>query len=307
MFELTASVLVGAGILLFFLGFALRLMMPNRIAATLESYEAGPRTLAELEMSRPFGERVVIPTLRWLARLIGRFTPERNVEMLRHRLEVAGSPNNWTVVDFMGLQVLIAIAATIIAIPFTLFSSAALLLKLTLVVSAAMLGLYLPLIWLSFRASNRQASIQRSLPDALDLISISVEAGLGLDAALQRVTTKWNHDLSREIARALSEIRVGKVRRDALRDMAARVDVDDLSNVVAAIVQAEQLGVSITKVMRIQSEQMRIKRRQRAQEKAQQAPIKMLLPLGFLIFPSLFIVILGPSVLRLLSGGLIPK
>jgi tight adherence protein C len=149
----------------------------------------------------------------------------------------------------------------------------------------------------------------RSLPDALDLLTICVEAGLGFDAALARVADKWNNELSREFARALQEIQLGKLRREALRSMADRIDVPEVSTFVAAIVQAEELGVSIAKVLRIQAEEMRRRRRQRAEELARQAPIKMLPAIAFLIFPAIFVVLLGPAVIRIMTmemsfGGL---
>ena len=146
--------------------------------------------------------------------------------------------------------------------------------------------------------------IVKTLPDALDLLTISVEAGLPFDGAMQRVAEKWDNELSKGFQRMLTEMRVGKSRRDALRDMSDRMDVPDVTSFVAALVQADTLGISIAKVLRIQSEQMRIKRRQRAEEKAQQAPIKMLIPMTFLIFPTILIVILGPAVLVLKNSAI---
>lgn len=304
---LTASCLLPLGILIFFLGFALRAFAPDPMSKMLQQYGARPRTMEQIELSRPFGERVVTPVLRGFARALSRLTPQRNMEMLQHRLAVAGNPNNWTALDFLGVRGITALLFLGISILVAGTSRASPFFGLLLVVAAGMLGFYLPLIWLNLRARSRQAEIQKALPDALDLLTISVEAGLGLDSAIQRVTQKWDNELSRGFGRVLSEVRVGKLRREALRDMADRMDVQDISNFIAAVIQAEQLGVSITNVLRIQSEQMRIKRRQRAQEKAQQAPIKMLIPLAFLIFPSMFIVLLGPAVLRLLTRGLLPR
>jgi tight adherence protein C len=162
-----------------------------------------------------------------------------------------------------------------------------------------LLGFFLPSIWLGRRIKGRQDEIIKTLPDALDLLTISVEAGLPFDGAMQRVAEKWDNELSRGFQRLLTEMQVGKSRRDALRDMADRMGVPDVTSFVAALVQADQLGISIAKVLRIQAEQMRIKRRQRAEEKAQQAPIKMLLPMTFLIFPTILIIILGPAFLVL--------
>jgi tight adherence protein C len=168
-------------------------------------------------------------------------------------------------------------------------------------------GFMMPNIWLSTKISARKGAITRALPDALDLLTISVEAGLGFDLALAKVVEKWNNALTMEFARVLTEMRVGKPRRESLRDMVARTEVGDVTAFVAAIIQADQLGVSISRVLQIQSEQMRIRRRQRAEEKAHQAPVKMTFPMVFLIFPALLIVILGPAIPRImetLGGGL---
>jgi tight adherence protein C len=157
----------------------------------------------------------------------------------------------------------------------------------------------LPSLYLSATISRRQDAIIKKFPDALDLMSICVDAGLPFDGSMARVNEKWDDPLADEFGRVIYEVQLGKSRRQALRDMADRMDVNDVSSFIAAILQAEHLGVSIGKVLRIQSEQMRIRRRQRAEEKAHQAPIKMLFPLVFLIFPSMFIVLLGPAALQL--------
>jgi tight adherence protein C len=171
------------------------------------------------------------------------------------------------------------------------------------------IGYLLPEFWLGRRISARQRLIVRMIPDTLDLLTISVRAGLGFDAALAKVVEKLPGPLSDEFRRALAEVRVGKARRDALRDMIPRTNVQSLSNFIGAIIQAEQLGVSISKVLQIQSEQLRIERRQHAEELAARAPIKMLFPLVGCIFPSLFIVILGPaiiSIVKTLGSGVVP-
>jgi tight adherence protein C len=170
-------------------------------------------------------------------------------------------------------------------------------------------GYLMPEFWLGGRIKKRQKVILRSIPDTLDLLTISVRAGLGFDAALAKVVEKLPGPLSDEFRRALAEVRVGKTRRDALRDMVPRTQVAPLSNFIGAIIQAEQLGVSISKVLQVQSEQLRIERRQRAEEMAAKAPIKMLFPLVGCIFPALFIVILGPAIIKImgtLGSGAIP-
>jgi len=164
-------------------------------------------------------------------------------------------------------------------------------------------GFFMPTIWLGSRIRSRQDAIIKALPDALDLLTICVEAGLGFDAAMTKVTDKWDDPLALEFGRVGQEMALGKLRREALRDMANRMDVSDVSTFIAAVIQADQLGVSMAKVLRIQSEQMRLRRRQRAEEKAHQAPIKMLFPMAFLIFPALFIVLLGPAAIVILESG----
>jgi tight adherence protein C len=171
------------------------------------------------------------------------------------------------------------------------------------------IGYLVPEFWLGSRIKSRQKLILRMIPDTLDLLTISVRAGLGFDAALAKVVEKLPGPLTDEFRRALAEVRVGKARRDALRDMVPRTNVQPLSNFIGAIIQAEQLGVSISKVLQVQSEQLRIERRQRAEEQAARAPIKMLFPLVGCIFPSLFIVILGPaiiSIIKTLGSGVMP-
>ena len=157
----------------------------------------------------------------------------------------------------------------------------------------------LPDMYLNLCRRQRSESILKSLPDVLDLLSVSVEAGLGFDAALQKVVEKSQGPLADEFDTALNEIRMGKPRREALRDMARRVEVDDVSTFVGAVVQADTLGVSISNVLAVQAEQVRQKRRQRAEEKAQKAPVKILIPMLFFIFPTIFIVLLGPALLQI--------
>ena len=174
--------------------------------------------------------------------------------------------------------------------------------KIMLVAVAFILGLVIPNFMLKRQISSRQMKITQELPDNLDLLTVSVEAGLGFDQALLKLVEKTNGPLSKEFKRLLHEIRIGKTRRDALREMATRTGVEDLQTFVAAIIQADQLGVGIGNVLRIQSQQLRQKRRQRAEEKAQKAPVKMLIPMILFIFPSLFIILLGPGVLQLIDS-----
>jgi tight adherence protein C len=166
------------------------------------------------------------------------------------------------------------------------------------------IGFVFPDLWLSGRISSRQKLVFRAMPDALDLLTICVEAGLGFDAAMSRVHEKWENDLALELGRVIQEIRLGKLRRDALRDMSDRLGVPEMTSFVAAVIQSEQLGVSMAKGLRIQSDQMRVRRRQMAEEEAHRAPIKMVFPIGLLIFPSLLLILLGPAAMLLITSPL---
>jgi tight adherence protein C len=159
------------------------------------------------------------------------------------------------------------------------------------------LGRYLPDVWLNNKLKARQKELRLALPNALDLLTISVEAGLGFDAAIGRLTEKFKNALSDEFAQVLNEIRLGRPRLEALDDMGRRSGVEELHTFIQALIQSEQLGVGIAKVLRIQSEEMRRRRRQRAEEQAAQAPLKMLFPMIGCIFPTLFIVLMGPAVI----------
>ncbi|MGB8251686.1 MAG: type II secretion system F family protein, partial [Anaerolineaceae bacterium] len=166
------------------------------------------------------------------------------------------------------------------------------------------LGYYFPSLWLGSKISKRQRDVRKQMPDALDLLTICVEAGLGFDYAMAKVVEKWKNEMSKGFARVLQEMQLGKTRREALRDMAERINITEVTSFVASIIQSEQLGVSMAKVLRIQSEQMRIRRRQYAEEEARKAPVKMLIPMAGLIFPALFIVLLTPAILRLIHSDL---
>jgi len=259
----------------------------------LEHFSARPPSLEELELREPFFDRVVRPALAGMVRAAGRLAPQRNVEQLRRALTVAGDPYGLTVADFLGIKVLTALLAAYSA--FVLPMPRKSLIPLFAPILGAV-GFYAPNIWLRLRISARKAEIAKTLPDALDMLTVCVHAGLSLDSAFQKISEKWQNALAQEFGRTLSEIRIGVSRHEALRNMAHRIDVPDVSNFVAVLIQADQLGLSIGKTLEAQAEQLRVLRRQRAEEKARQAPIKMLFPLVFLIFPALFAVILGPSI-----------
>ncbi|MGQ9466751.1 MAG: type II secretion system F family protein [Anaerolineae bacterium] len=260
-------------------------------------------TLEEIELSLPFSERVIRPILQKVAALVGRMTPSQTLARTRRYLELAGLSQKIGPAEFVAARYIVAGVLGGLSVLLMGRMAAPTSQKLLLIVVAFALGYYLPGLWLGSKTRQRQQEIIKSLPDALDLLTICVEAGLSFDAAMARVAEKWDNELSRAFARVLQEIQLGKLRREALRNMAETMDVRDVSNFVAALIQADQLGVSIAKVLRIQSDQMRVRRRQRAEELARKAPIKMIIPIVFLIFPALFIVLLGPGVLTVIRSG----
>jgi tight adherence protein C len=260
-------------------------------------------TLEEIELSLPFSERVIRPILRKVAALIGRMTPSQTLARTRRHLELAGLSQKIGPAEFIAARYIAALLLGGLVILLMGRMAIPMSQKLLLIVVSLALGYYLPGFWLGAKIRQRQHEILKSLPDALDLLTICVEAGLSFDAAMAKVVEKWDNELSRAFARVLQEIQLGKLRREALRNMADTMDIRDVSNFVAALIQADQLGVSIAKVLRIQSDQMRVRRRQRAEELARQAPIKMIIPIVFLIFPALFIILLGPGVLSVIRSG----
>jgi tight adherence protein C len=263
------------------------------------------KNLEELELQQPFLERTLRPIAASLSGRMSRVASSSFQEKAEKRLALAGNPGNFRVADWLGIK---AVAAVIGAILFLfLFAVVGLMglppvLRILMGFVGLLFGYTIPEFWLGGRVRKRQHLILLQIPDCLDLLTISVRAGLGFDAALAKVVEKLEGPLVDEFRRALAEVRVGKARRDALRDIVPRTEVVPLTNFIGAIIQAEQLGVSISKVLQVQSEQLRIERRQRAEEQAAQAPIKMLFPLVGCIFPSLFVVILGPAIKQIVEN-----
>jgi tight adherence protein C len=259
-------------------------------------------SLEEVELQQPFQERIILPVLRSTSHRMARFTPSQNVNRIRQLLLEAGAPKGLGPTEFTGLRFVIGGGLGGLLLFLMLISRPSLLMIVGVPSGIGILGYMMPGIWLSRRIKQRKTAITRALPDAIDLLTISVEAGLGFDPALGRVVEKWDNELTRELGRMLSEMRMGSSRRDAMREVASRVNVEDLNTFISAVVQADQLGVSISQVLRIQSKQMRQRRRQRAEEQAHKAPLKMLFPMIFLIFPSIYIVILGPAIPRIVQA-----
>lgn len=274
-------------------------LRPRRspITERLQSH-AGLSELAEEELTRSFWDRAILPALRALVGFVGRLSPKGNVEGQRHLILLAGNPGGLTVVDLLGIKLLLAGLTFGLALLYVRNIGDLSLRSMAMLVVAPVLGYYLPGFFIKRRIKQRQHAIERALPDVLDMLTICVESGLGLEAAMLRVGDQWDNVLTREFGRAVREMRMGISRGEALRHMVQRTEAADLAAFVAVVVQAEQLGVSIANVLRTQSDQMRVVRWQRAEEKARGAPFKMVFAMVFLIFPSLFIVILGPSIPR---------
>ena len=298
---LALSITAAISVLLVISGLSLAQGAKATVRNRLDQFAARPRTLEELELSQPFFDRIIRPIINQISSVLSSRSPDLTLQQIRRKLLIAGNPHNLEPTDFLGLKGLAALVLALLVLGLVSqlmgwWQAAAGALVFGLV------GYFLPDLWLSSQISARRKVIVKALPDALDLLTISVEAGLGFDAAMNKVAQKWDNALSQEFARTLAEIRMGKTRREALRDLCLRTDVPDMNAAMAAVIQSDQLGVSIAKVLRVQSEQLRVVRRQRAEEQAHQAPVKMTFPLIFLIFPAMLIVILGPAMIQIASA-----
>jgi tight adherence protein C len=254
----------------------------------------GRGPVAPRELTGSLVARLILPVVRGVGRFLGRMTPSGAIDNINHKLMVAGNPSNLGAREFYGINIAMAFVGFWLAFIFLRSSFS---LQGILVAAAIVLLFYMfPQIWLRGKIRQRQNTIRKNLPDALDMLSVCASAGLGFDQALQRVSEYWDTPLSAEFTRMLSEMEMGISRRDAMRNLSDRNDVPEISSFVALILQADQLGMSISETLQAIAEQMRIERRFRAQEMAQKAPTKMLIPLAFLIFPALLAIILGPSI-----------
>ncbi len=260
--------------------------------------EIDVESLEEIELSLSFQDRILFPLVERLAEITARFTPQKQLEQSRRLIELAGMSTDPT--QFFLARIALTVVGGVIGTAIGFLGLGATGLQgLLWIGGGILLGNYMPVMSLRSRISKRQQEIVKSLPDALDLLVICVEAGLGFDQAMGKVYEKWDNELALAFGRVLREIQLGKLRKDALKNMSERMDVTDVNTFTAAIIQAEQLGVSMSKILRVQADQMRVKRRQRAQEKAQQAPVKMMIPMVLLIFPSIWVVLMGPAAIRI--------
>lgn len=274
---------------------------PTGVARALAALErqgnSAGRDLAE-EANPSFGERVVEPLQRRALSLGRRLTGADKAERIRHRLDLAGNPRDWSVDRVVSLKVIAGVALPACFVVYGMVLGFSLRVEILLALGGLLVGFFAPDVYLYQCAAKRADKVRKTLADAVDLLTISVEAGLGFDAAVQQVARNTDGPLAEEFARVLREMQLGKGRADALRGMADRSNVEDLQAFVGAMVQADAFGISIGEVLRVQSAEMRLKRRQYAEEKAQQVPVKIMIPLILFILPCLFVVVMGPAVLN---------
>lgn len=260
---------------------------------------AGKRSHAATTMGSRRQQDILRIGMRKLAALFLRGRGLRRMEQVQKKLWQAGQPLNLTVTEWFGLRVSVAAVGFLIGVVIVAGLRPSLP-GLAICIGVTLCGVVGPEFWLSRRVRNRQVAMLRQLPSALDLLTVSVEAGLGFDQALARVSQKLQGPLASEFERALREIQLGRQRSEALQNIAERTGVGDIRTFVSAVVQADRLGIGLAQVLRVQSQEVRRKRRMDAEERAQKAPIKMLFPLVVFVFPALFITILGPAALHMM-------
>ena len=271
-------------------------------AERLERAAARHLLAPTLELEVPFLQRVLQPLLRRFLQRIGSASPKRNLDKLRQELLIAGSPLGLGPLDFIGLRLLVGVLGTI-GFSLSLASASGSVVRALLAgLAGAALFTELPTFWLHRRMKSRQKAIMLSLADGLDMLTVCVDAGLGLESAFMRIGETWDSALAQEFRRVVMEIGLGISWREAMRNMVYRTEVPELSALVAVLLQADQLGFSISDTLHAQAEQLRILRRQKAQELARAAPFKMLFPMVFFIMPATFAVVLGPAVPAILEA-----
>ena len=258
-------------------------------------------SLEDIELQQPFSERVLLPIIEKIGEISTRFTPQKLLQETTLKLELAGNPGRIDAATFLATRFVGAIIFGGGLLMISLLSSSPWTVSRTILVvgSFTVIGFFFPQLWLQSRINARQNEVRKALPDALDLLTICVEAGLGFDAAMSKVSEKWENELSLMFGRTIREVQLGKTQREALRDMADRLGLPELTSFVAAVIQSQILGVSLAKVLRIQSDQLRMKRRQFAEELAHKAPVKMIIPMALLTFPSIMIILMAPAAFQI--------
>lgn len=296
-----ASILVFVSIVMVLLAFSRP--QSETVEGRLQKYGYGLASSRTRGLSIPFAQRVLFPILSNLVKLGNSLMPQNVKEKAEARLVLAGNPYGLNVDRLLTVSIIAGFILPTLYLGMAL-STGRLPGPQEAITALALFGVgiyLLPNLWLNLQVSARQKQLERSLPDALDLITISVEAGLTLEAALAKVASRTSGPLAEEFGRALQEVSVGKARGKALRDIGKRTGVAELQSIIAVLVQSEEMGSSVAKVLRVQSDALRVKRQQRAQEQAHKAPIKMLFPLVLFIQPAMFVVILGPAAIKLIN------
>jgi tight adherence protein C len=273
----------------------------DRSVALVQALSSAPSQLTK-EYDEPFGERILAPLQTKASKLAKRLSGTDAPERIRKRLDVAGNPAGWTVERVQAGKVIGAIVMLLLSVGLTALTGTSVTVRIVLVAGAVVVGWLGPNLYLYQKVYDRSNRMQRELPDAIDLMTISVESGLAFDAAVQQVARNTEGPLADEFSRVLREMQIGQGRAEALRGLAERTEVDDLKSFVTAMIQADSFGIPIANVLRIQSSEMRTKRRQRAEEKAQKVPVKITVPLIFCILPCLFIAVMGPAVLHIMDS-----
>jgi tight adherence protein C len=241
-----------------------------------------------------FFNRIFSPAIHGIGSFFGRLTPSGAIDSLAQKLLVAGNPMGLGAREFYG----ISLASTFLGVylAFVIIRRGTMTINVIFSILILILFYFFPKVWLKNRIEHKQKSVRKGLPDAMDMLSVCATAGLGFDQSLQRVSEYWDTPIGHEFGRVINEMEMGLTRRDALRNLSDRLEIREISSFVALILQTDQLGMSISDTLHAQADQMRIERRFRAQEQAQKAPIKMLIPMALLIFPALLAVILGPAI-----------
>jgi tight adherence protein C len=273
----------------------------SRSMAVLEALTSAPKEMKE-ELDAPFAERVLLPLLARAQGLGRRLTPADANERIHQKLELAGNPAGWTADRVSAGKVVGFFGALAISMTLSLAMGLPFLPTLGFVMAASVAGYMAPNLYLYQKAYGRSAEMQRALPDAIDLLTISVESGLGFDAAVAQVARNTEGPLAEEFARMLQEMQIGRGRSEALRSLADRSGLPDLRGFVSAMVQADAFGIPVGQVLRVQSSEIRVKKRQWAEEQAQKVPVKILVPLIFCILPTLFIAVLGPAGISIMDN-----
>jgi tight adherence protein C len=295
------------GVLVFLAVISLVVGLARRSPSMMEARMQDFRTRAvetvegEADLGVPFADRVLVPGVEALAKGVTSVLPARVLANIEKQLVMSGNPMSLNTYVVIWMTSVSFMAGLVLAAVVVVWGTIGLQ-QAVAVLIFGVVGWMIPGTWLKGRVKARQKQVLKALPDGLDLVTTSVEAGLGLDAALARVSQKSSGPLAEELSRMLREVAMGKMRREALIEMTDRLGVEELTSFVNAIIQAEQLGVGIAQVLRVQADQMRTRRRQRAEKTAHEAPIKMIFPLVLFIFPAFMLVILGPAGIRIATS-----